>query len=105
MAHESFAKVAAEARERAAKLASDVPIGTGAHSPYSDGEGRTSGEDEEEEEDGAEEGGVKDAVMPTEVVLARLLTDTLASLTRSFEKQAMEEGEVSFFVFFSIRHR
>lgn len=33
---------------------------------------------------------------PVEVVLARLLTDTLASLTRSFEKGALSSGEVSF---------
>lgn len=31
---------------------------------------------------------------PVEVVLARLLTDTLASLTRSFEKEALASGEV-----------
>lgn len=32
---------------------------------------------------------------PMEMVLARLLTDTLASLTRTFEKNALLSGEVS----------
>lgn len=37
-------------------------------------------------------------VQPVEVVLARLLTDTLASLTRTFEKSALLSGEVRLFV-------
>ncbi|CAM9587695.1 unnamed protein product, partial [Sphacelaria rigidula] len=39
------------------------------------------------------EGG--EGLVPTEVVLAKLLTDTLSSLTTSFETEATEEGEIS----------
>lgn len=105
MAHESIAKAGAQTRERAAQDVSGISIGAGAHSPSSDAGGRTSGEDEDEEDDGAERGSAKNAVMLTEVVLARLLTDTLGSLTRSFEKYAMEEGEVSCSLVFSFCRR
>lgn len=94
IAYESSAKAAAEARERAAanEGLQDSLDGAGGLSPISDGEGRTSGEEDDEEE---ARGAGGEELVPTEVVLAKLLTDTLTSLTRSFETEAAEEGEVS----------
>lgn len=67
--------------------------GSGRHNSTSDGDGRTSEEDDDDEEEDGNYSLVDE--MPTEVVLARLLTDTLASLTRTFEREALLVGEVS----------